>query len=214
VTFSDELRAAAAKHWDAAVSHRFVDELWAGRLDPAVLGDHLGQEGVVLDRRLALMGAAVAAADLPESRLAHARRVGLVAGPPAAYLARAMDVLDVPLDERTHPAPDPATAELGELLDATRRAGGYPDLVTVLLATEWVQLDCATRPDAVAPTEPLLREWVELRRGAAFEGWVAFLRLELDRAAAALDPDHRDDLRALFVRTAELELAFLDAALR
>lgn len=212
MTFSDELRTAAAKTWDAAATHRFVDELWAGRLEPTAFGAHLVQEHLVLDPLVALMGATVAACDVPESRLAHARRLGLLAGPPTAYLARAMDVLDVPLDERAHAEPLAATAELRALLDATRRTGDHPSCLAVLLVTDWLRLDCATRPDAEPPVDPLTREWVELRRGAAFEGWVAFLRLEFDRVSAALDPERRDALRALFLRTAELELAFLDGA--
>jgi len=214
VTFSDELRTAAAGPWAAATTHRLVDEVWAGRVEPGAFGDHLVQEGLVLDPYLALMGAAIAACDLPESRLAHARRAGLVAGPPAGYLARAMDVLDVPLDERTHPEPGPATAELRALLGSVRAAADHPSCLAVLLATDWLRLDSATRPDADPPTDPLLREWLELRRGAAFEGWVAFLRLELDRTSAALDDDRRAALRALFLRTAELDLAFLDGAYR
>ncbi|WP_214407607.1 TenA family protein [Pseudonocardia lacus] len=212
MTFSDELRTAAAKTWDAAATHRFVDELWSGRLEPAVFGAHLVQENLLLDPLVALMGAAVSVCDLAESRLVHARRLGLLAGPPAAYLARAMDVLDVPLEERTHPEPRAAAAELRELLEATRVSGDHPSCLAVLLVTDWLGLDCATRPDAEQPTDPLLREWVELRRGAAFEGWVAFLRLEFDRVSAALDAGRRDALRGLFLRTAELELAFLDGA--
>jgi thiaminase/transcriptional activator TenA len=212
VTFSDELRTAAARTWDAAVTHRFVDELWAGRLEPGPLGVHLIQESLVVDRLVALMGTTVAVCDLAESRLAHARRLGLLAGPPVAYLARAMDVLDVPLEERTRSEPLPATAELRDVLDATRLAGDHPSCLAVLLVTDWLRLDCATRPDAEPPTDPLTREWIELRRGAAFEGWVAFLRLEFDRVCAALDPDRRDALRALFTRTVERELAFLDGA--
>jgi thiaminase/transcriptional activator TenA len=212
VTFTDDLRTAAAKTWDAVVTHRFVDELWAGRLEPGAFGAHLVQENLALDPLVALMGATVSVCDLAESRLAHARRLGLLAGPPAAYLARAMDVLDVPLAERTRPEPRPATAQLRELVDATRLTGDHPSCLVVLLVTDWLRLDCATRPDAEAPTDPLLREWVELRRGAAFEGWVAFLRLELDRVGAALDDARRDALRELFVRTAQRELAFLDGA--
>jgi thiaminase (transcriptional activator TenA) len=214
VTFSDELRSAAAKTWDAATTHRFVDELWAGRVEPSVLGGHLLQEGLVLDRRVALMGAAVVTADLPDSRLALARRIGLVAGPPASYLARAMDVQDVPLDARSHPDPDPAAVDLRDLLDTTVRTGGYPELLAVLLAGDWLQRDCATRADADPPTEALLREWVELRRGAAVEAWVAFLRRELDRTAAVLDAGRRDALAALSTRAVELELGLLDAAFR
>ena len=203
---------AAAKPWHAVVSHRFMDGLWSGKLDPAVLGDRLVQGQRVLDATLALMGATVAAADRPASRVVHARRLGLVAGPETGYLSRAMDVLDVPLDDRTHPNLHPATRELLDLLHVTRRGGDYVRCVTLLLASDWLHLEWATRPDAEPPTEPLRREWIELHRGAAAEAWVSFLRVEVDRLAAALDDAGRASIAALFTRTVELELGLLDAA--
>jgi thiaminase (transcriptional activator TenA) len=212
VTFSDDLRAATARTWDAAVTHRFVDETWAGRLDPAVLRAYLVQRKQVQDPLVALLGAAVALTDRADARLSHARRLGVVVGPEDNFMGRAMDVLDVPLDDRTHPVLTGPTRELRELMDAVRLSGDHLACLTVLLVTEWVHRDWAARPDAVAPTDSLPREWTELHLGTSVESRVALLRSELDRVTAALDDEGRDRIGALFTRTAELELAFFDAA--
>jgi thiaminase/transcriptional activator TenA len=123
-----------------------------------------------------------------------------------------MDVLDVPLHDRTHPELTGPTHELRELMGTALRSGDYAPCVTVLLVGEWMHLDWAGRPATDPPNDPLQREWIELHRGTPFSSWVAFLRSEFDRVTAALDDEGRDRIGALFARTAELELAVFDAA--
>jgi len=212
VTFSAELRELTSPTWDVAVGHRFVDELWRGQLDPAVLTTYLVQDHQFFDAFLALMGAAVATADRLEPRVVHARQLGLVAGPENDFFARALDTLDVPLPERTDPVLLAPTTGFVELMDTARRSADYASCLAVLLVAEWLYLDWATRPDATAPDEPLQREWIELHRGSAFETWVTFLRTEFDRVVVGLEPADRERVRDLFVRTVDLELAFFDAA--
>ncbi len=213
MTFSDDLRADAARTFDAAATHRLVDAIWGGGADAGVLGPQLAQDALVLDAFVGLLGAAVTAADRTAPRMEHARRAGLVAGPVHNHLVRGMDVLDVALPDRTDPEPRPETRELLGLLTATARDRDYPDCVSVLLAVEWLRLDCATRPHAEPPTEPLPREWIELRRGPSVEAWVAFLRREVERVGA-VDDDRRHRTAELFARTAALELDLLDSAYR
>jgi thiaminase/transcriptional activator TenA len=212
VTFSAELRKLTTTTWDAAVRHRFVAEIWRGAVDPATLTTYLVQDHQFLDAFVALMGAAVAAADGAQPRIVHARQLGLVAGPENDYFARAFDALDVPLTDRTHPELREPTRGFLELMDTARRSADYPSCLAVLLVAEWLYLDWATGPDADAPDEPVQREWIELHRGPAFEGWVAFLRAEFDRVTAGLDPEGRDRVQELFIRAVDLELAFFDAA--
>lgn len=209
---SDELRDLTAATWDAAVGHRFVDEIGRGAVDPLVLRSYLVQDHVFVDAFIALMGAAVATAGRPESRLVHARQLGLVAGPESDFFVRALDALDVPLTDRTDPVLLGPTRGFLDLMDASRTSGDYAVCVAVLLVAEWLYLDWAGRVDADAPDEPLQREWVDLHRGPAFEEWVGFLRAELDWAAPRLDDAGRDRVRAAFTRAVELELAFFDAA--
>jgi thiaminase/transcriptional activator TenA len=212
VTLSAELRELTGPTWDAAVGHRFVDELWRGQVPPAVLTTYLVQDHQFFDAFLALMGATVAAADRLEPRVVHARQLGLVAGPENDFFARALDALDVPLPERTDPELLAPTAGFVELMDSARRSADYASCLAVLLVAEWLYLDWATRPDATAPDEPLQQEWIELHRGSAFETWVTFLRTEFDRVATGLEPADRERVRKLFVRAVDLELAFFDAA--
>jgi thiaminase/transcriptional activator TenA len=212
VTWSAQLRAATAGTWDAAVRHRFVEDIWRGAVPVPVLRTYLVQDHQFLDAFVALMGAAVAAADRAGPRIVHARRIGLVAGPENDYFARALDALDVPLTDRTDPELLPPTAGFLELMDSARRSADYARCVAVLLVAEWVYLDWATRPGADAPEDLLQREWIDLHRGPDFEGWVGFLRGELDRVAPQLDEPRRAQVEADFRAAAELELAFFDAA--
>jgi thiaminase/transcriptional activator TenA len=214
VTFSTELRKLTGTTWDAAVGHRFVDEIWRGDVEPGVLTTYLVQDHQFFDAFVALMGAAVAAADRVEPRVVHARQLGLVAGPENDFFARALDALDVPLSDRTHPELHEPTREFVALMDTARRSADYASCLAVLLVAEWLYLDWATRPDAVAPDEPIQREWIDLHRGPAFEAWVEFLRSEFDRVTRGLEPAHREQVQELFLRAVDLELAFFEAAYR
>jgi thiaminase/transcriptional activator TenA len=207
---SAELRDLNAPTWDAAVGHRFVDEIWRGDLDPAVLRAYLVQDHQFVDAFVALMGAAVATAGRPQSRLVHARQLGMVAGPESDFFTRALDALDVPLADHTGPEPRDFLA----LMDSARIGGDYAVCVAVLLVAEWLYLDWATRPEHDPPAEPIQREWIELHRGPAFEEWVGFLRGELDWVAPRLDDAGQERVRAAFTRAVELEPAFFDAAYR
>jgi thiaminase/transcriptional activator TenA len=212
VTFSAQLRELTGRTWDAAVGHRFVDEIWRGSVDGDVLTTYFVQDFQFVDAFLALMGAAVATADRAESRVVHARQLGVVAGPENDFFARALDTLDVPLAERTRPELREPTREFIALMDSARRSADYPSCLAVLLVAEWLYLDWATRPDVTLPDEPIQHEWIALHSGRAFTAWVDFLRAEFDRVSEGLEPAHRERVQELFVRAVDLELAFFDEA--
>jgi thiaminase (transcriptional activator TenA) len=212
VTFSSQLRELTGPTWDAAVGHRFVDEIWRGELDGDVLTTYFVQDHQFVDAFLALMGAAVATADRADARVVHARQLGIIAGPENDFFARALDTLDVPLADRTHPELREPTSAFIALMDDARTSADYVSCLAVLLVAEWLYLDWATRPDATPPDEPLQYEWIGLHSGPAFTGWVEFLRAEFDRVSEGLDPAHRERVQELFVRAVDHELAFFDAA--
>jgi thiaminase (transcriptional activator TenA) len=212
VSFSAELRELTAPTWEAAVGHRFVDEIWRGAVDGDVLTAYLVQDHQFVDAFLALMGAAVATADRAEARVEHARQLGIIAGPENDFFARALDTLDVPLADRTNPELRAPTSAFIALMETARTSVDYPSCLAVLLVAEWLYLDWATRADATRPDEPLQHEWIELHSGRAFVAWVDFLRAEFDRVTVGLDPTHRERVQGLFVRAVDLELAFFDAA--
>jgi thiaminase (transcriptional activator TenA) len=212
MTLSEDLRQATAATWDAAVGHRFVEEIWRGAVPPAALTTYLVQDNQFLDAFVALLGATVASADRAEPRMVHARQLGVLAGPENDFFARALDALDVPVEERSAPQLLPPTVGFLELMHAARRSADYARCLAVLLVAEWLYLEWATRPEETPPDEPLQAEWITLHSGRAFAGWVEFLRTEFDRVCADLEPTHRDRVQELFVRAVDLELAFFDAA--
>lgn len=205
-SFCDALRASTAPVWDAAVGHRFVDGLWAGTLPRDVLGHYLAQDHQFVDAFLALLGAAVAGADRPASRVRLARRLGLVAGPENDFFDRALAALDAgPVTRRTA-----ATTGFVDLMTSARDEG-YAEALAVLVVAEWLYRDWAAR-DGDTPADPICAEWIELHRGREFDDWVDFLRAELDRVAATLDGPRRDRVAAVFTRAVDLELDFFDSA--
>lgn len=211
MSFSAQLREATRPTWDAAIGHRFVDELWTGSMPREVLTRYLVQDHQFVDAFVALMGAAVAGADRAAPRVRLARQLGLVAGPENDFFSRSLSALGVPDADRIEPELLAPTVGFRDLMDEARVAR-YPDALAVLLVAEWLYLDWATRPGSGVPADPIHAEWIELHRGPDFESWVAFLRSEFDRVGEALSPPRRDDVAALFVRAVDLELAFFDAA--
>ncbi|HEY2225565.1 TenA family protein [Actinomycetospora sp.] len=209
--FSEDLRAANAETWDAAVGHRFVDELWAGTVDDAVLARYLTQDLQFLDGFVALLGAAVATADLPAPRMVLARQLGLVAGDENDFFDRALDRLGVTGSARRSPALLPPTRGFRELMDGARLAGDYGVVLSVLLVAEWLYADWAAR-DAPTPPDRMHAEWIDLHRGPAFTAWVATLRAETDRVGDEVGPGGRARMAEAFERAVALEAAFFDAA--
>ncbi|WP_028933264.1 TenA family protein [Pseudonocardia spinosispora] len=212
MSFSAELRGRTAGDWDAAVTHRFVQQLWHGTAEPAVLRTYFVQDNQFLDSFVALLGAAVASADQAGPRLVLARQLGLIAGPENDFFTRALDALGVPAAEREAPPLSAPTAGFLELMDRTRLGADYGTCLAVLLVAEWLYLDWADRDGEQPPTDPINREWIELHRGPAFSAWVDFLRAEFDRIAILVGDDARARLASTFTHVVELERQFFDAA--
>ncbi|UQN29166.1 TenA family protein [Brachybacterium kimchii] len=202
------LRHQHAQAWERAVGHRFVRELHAGTVPDEVMARYLVQDHRFLDAFLQLIGAALATARTPAARLRFARFAGEVAGDENTYFLRALDALGVSEEQR---AQIPNTAPTDGFLDVFREAAETRDhaaILAVLLVTEWLYLDWATRAPAPLPESFVHAEWISLHDGPGFRDLVDFLRAELD-AAEIEDPER---VRSFFARTVRLENDFFDAA--
>ncbi len=205
------LRAAAARDWDAAISHPFVTGLFAGTLPAAAMRAYLVQDYKFVDSFVALMGAAVATADTSRARMVIARQLGLVAGEENTYFTRSLRALGVTDDERERTAALPATAAFIALMAEAAGSRDYASCLAVLTVAEWLYLDWASRAPEPLPADPVAREWIGLHAGPAFAAWVSFLRAELDRLFPALPPPARDRCTRLFTEAVRLEHAFFEA---
>jgi len=203
--FSDDLRVRNSETWTAAISHKFVTELWAGRVPEPVMSTYLSQDYLFVDTFVALMGAAVSHSDSASARMKIARQLGLVANDEDSYFVRALKRLNAP------PAsPLPPTQEFIDLMNAAR--ADYASALTVLLVAEWLYLDWATpSPTPAVPQDWLYTEWIDLHRGDGFERWVELLKDELDRVAATADDETKRRIEDMFARAVRLELAFFQA---
>jgi thiaminase/transcriptional activator TenA len=206
--FTDTLRATSEPAWSAAVGHRFVTELFAGAMPDAVMAHYLVQDHRFLDSFLTLLGTALASADTFAARLRYGRFIGTMSSDENTYFLRAFEALGV-TEERRAAEPDTApTASFKAIMREAAETRRYAAALSVLVVTEWLYLDWASRAPKPVPGNFVHAEWVALHDNTDFRDFVDFLRAELDR----IGPGEADLCRDFVRRTVALELAFFDVA--
>ncbi|GLW24315.1 aminopyrimidine aminohydrolase [Microbispora amethystogenes] len=204
--FSAWLRDRSEPDWTAVVTHPFAAAISRGT---AGMRRYLEQDFQFVDAFTALLGAAVAAADSFESRVAVGRFLGqTVADTERGYFHRALAAVG---GDPAPPVLEPVTIEFRALMDEVRLSQDYPLILAVLCVAEWTYLGWATRIPAEGESF-VHREWVELHSGPEFEEWVGFLRRELDRLGPGLDESGRARVLDVFRRATALERRFFDMA--
>ncbi|MEU7891046.1 TenA family protein [Microbispora bryophytorum] len=204
--FSEWLRSRSEPDWAAVVTHPFAEAIGSGTAD---MRRYLEQDFQFVDAFTALLGAAVAAADTFEARVAVGRFLGqTVADTEHSYFHRAL----AELGGEPAPPAQPVTGEFRALMDEVRLSQDYPLILAVLCVAEWTYLGWASRIIEF-PEGFVHREWIELHSGPEFEAWVGFLRGELDRLGPGLDEDGRARVLDVFRRATTLERRFFDMAL-
>lgn len=207
------LRDLVGPAWDAAVQHRFVDELLAGTIADDVLRRYLVQDYQFCDAFTALLGQATASAPTLASRLRFARQLGMFASDENTYFVDSFDALGVPEEDRRAPRTAEATREFDTLMRDVVATRSYPQALALLIVAEWLYLDWASRAyrEPFAATRPEHVGWVDLHRGPDFAEWVRWLCAELT-AAEPIEPRDRVAVEDVFCRAVACELAFFDAA--
>jgi thiaminase (transcriptional activator TenA) len=206
--FTDTMRAASEPDWSHAVGHRFVTELFAGAVPDAVMARYLVQDHRFLDSFLTLLGAALAGADNFAAKLRFGRFIGVVSSAENTYFLRAFAALGVSEERRTGDPDTEATGGFKAIMRDAAQTRSYAAALSVLVVTEWLYLDWASRAPKPLPGNFVHGEWIALHDGPAFRDFVDFLRAELDRVGPAEAVSCRD----FFRRAVALERAFFDAA--
>jgi thiaminase (transcriptional activator TenA) len=206
--FTETLRATSEPAWSDAVGHRFVTELFAGAVPDAVMAHYLIQDHRFLDSFLALLGAALASADTFAARLRFGRFIGIMSSEENTYFPRAFEALGVTEERRAAEPDTPPTANFKAIMREAAQTRLYAAALAVLVVTEWLYLDWASRAPSPVPGNFVHAEWVALHDSADFRDFVDFLRVELDRVG----PGEAGLCRDFVGRTVALELAFFDAA--
>lgn len=202
----ERLRAANAADWDAAIQHRFVRELCAGTVEPAVMRRYLVQDYQFIDRFVMLLGAAIASADNYPSRLRLAGFLAMITSDENTYFQRAFDALNVPASERRAPALTETTVGFQVLMAEAAQSRSYAQCLAVLLVFEGIYLAWAERHTGPLPPNFVHAEWIRLHDNDFFRGFVGWLGAELDRVG----PAEEAACARLFSRAVRLERQFFD----
>ena len=212
--FTRRLREECLDDWEAGTRHRFVEELFNGTVDDEVLARHLVQDYQFFDLFLRLLGEAVATAPTGPARLRLGRQLGLLTTVENSYFEDSFNSLCVGMSARLHPPLTCETVDLIDLVYETIGTHSWPQVLSVLVAVEWLRLDWAD-PESRTPLPERWehRTWIELHRGHEFSEWVTFLRQQLD-AAEPDEPDEQAQCHDFFHRAVQAELAFFTAAYR
>ncbi|MDL2307093.1 TenA family protein [Desulfovibrio sp. OttesenSCG-928-C06] len=206
--FSEELKQASEPYWSDAVNHRFVQELCAGTVAAPVMSRYLIQDHRFIDNFLSLLGAAMSHADLFESRITLGRFIGMISGDENDYFLRSFKALGVSDAERANQPDGEPTKGLNAIMLEAARSGSYAAAISVLAVAEGIYLDWGIKAPKPHPQNFVYTEWITLHDNDYFQGFVEFLRRELDRVGPAQDALCRD----YFTRTVKLEKAFFDDA--
>ena len=206
--FSESLRAASEPSWSHAVRHRFVKELFTGSVPNAVMARYLVQDHRFLDTFLTLLGAALASADTFEAKLRFGRFIGTMASEENTYFLRAFAALGVTEERRAVDPDTQPTAGFKAIMREAAETRSYAAALAVLVVTEWLYLDWASRAPKPLPDNFVHAEWITLHDNPSFRSFVDFLRAELDRVG----PVQAALCRDFFDRAVALELSFFDAA--
>jgi len=157
---------------------------------------------------LLLLGAALASADTFEARLRFGRFIGMASSDENTYFLRAFGALRIAEERRAADPDTRATAGFKAIMREAAETRSYAAALSVLVVTEWLYLDWASRAPRPLPDNFVHAEWITLHDNPHLRGFVDFLRAELDRVGHA----QADLCRDFFGRTVALELAFFDAA--
>ena len=206
--FTETLRAASEPDWSNAVGHRFVKELFTGTLPETVMARYLVQDHRFLDSFLTLLGAALATADTFEAKLRFGRFIGTMSGGENTYFLRAFEALGVTEERRATDPDTPPTIGFKAIMREAAETRSYAAALSVLVVTEWLYLDWASRAPKPIPDNFVHAEWITLHDNLDFRRFVDFLRDELDRVG----PTEPDLCRDFFHRAVALELSFFEAA--
>ena len=206
--FSETLRAANRDVWDAMLSHRFVRDVAEERLPLPVFKRYLVFEHAFVETAIVIFGYALVKAPgiAEQRRLAHV--LDALLNEQIAYFERTFAELGMAEREWRDAVLPPAAANLADGMTGFAAHGGYEEVLTAMLAAEWMYWtwcrEAAARPSGI----PQIRRWVDLHVAEDFADQARWLKDQLDRLGPHLSPRRRAACRRIFRRALELEIDF------
>lgn len=202
---SDRILAANREVLDQMLSHRFVQDISADRLDTAVFHRYLGYEGRFVQTAIAIFAHAVADAPDITSQRWLIGVLDALANSQVTYFEDVCARRDIAPVTEVPPAVD--AFDRG-MLDIAQN-GRFIDVITAMFAAEWMYWHWCRAAAAHEISDPDLRAWVDLHADDAFAQQALWLKDAIDQYG---DVDEADRLSAVFDRVTRLEIDFHTAA--
>ncbi|MEQ8967402.1 MAG: TenA family protein [Azospirillaceae bacterium] len=210
--FTDWLREACGPAWDAMLDHRFTREIAADALPDGVFARYLRYEHGFVATAVKVFAHALIQAPTTADRRHVAEILEALTGEQERYFAETFARLGLPAEPASDAAPPPAAAlALGDGALAMAAHATFEEILSMMLAAEWMYLTWCARAHDAGPRHPEAARWIDLHVGGAFEAGVTWTRQRLDTLGPALDPARQAACAARFRRLTELEIAFHDA---
>jgi thiaminase (transcriptional activator TenA) len=214
VSFSAELREAAAPVWERHVAHPFVAGIGDGTLPEEKFRFYVRQDYLFLIDygRLLALGAARA------PRLAWMRRFAALA---ESVLESEMDLhrqfaarWGITAEQLESETTAPATDAYCDFLLRTASLGDFAELVAALLPCMWGYAEIGQALAASPPDHEGYAEWIAAYASEDFARLAEWARELTDAAAADVAGPGRRRMHAAFRASSEHELAFWEQAFR
>lgn len=203
------IRAQNAALWDAMQAHRLVIDIEHDRLPMDVLRRYFVFEHAFVETAVLIFAHAL----LKAPGFAQQRRLiatlSALAEAQLVWFEACFAALDI---DGGKPVLPQAVETFASGMLSIAAEGSYVDIVTIMLAAEWMYATWSVRCNGRPSAEPMLRSWVQLHAEPDFLSGVDWLRAEVDREAAGLDDTGRARIASLFGRALALEIDFHTAA--
>jgi thiaminase/transcriptional activator TenA len=210
-SFCDWLRQGSGLLWDAMVGHRFTRDMAGDRLPPEAFARYLRYEHSFVRTAVAIFAHALIAAPTAEDRRHVVGILDGLVGEQEAYFARQLPALGLPGEPLPASELPDAVLALSEGALAIAAHGGFEEILSAMLAAEWMYLAWCSAAHATRPRRPGPADWIALHVAPGFADGVAWTRARVDALGPRLDPDRQARCAANFARMLRLEIAFHDA---
>jgi thiaminase/transcriptional activator TenA len=205
-SLSQRLLAANRGVWDEMQAHRFVRDIEADTLPRPVFARYVAYEHGFVETAILIFGHAMLKAPDFAARRWLCGVLHALAGEQLGYFDRVFTALGAG-PSRPGTAP-PAVAAFGGFMLGVAEIGSYLDILTVMLAAEWMYATWCGRVSQRPISDPDIAEWVQMHAAPEFRAQADWLRAQVDALGTSIDTATLRRLSDLFGTALRLELDF------
>jgi len=209
--FCDWLRQSSGPLWAAMVGHRFTRDMAGDRLPPEAFLRYLRYEHAFVRTAILIFAQALIKAPAAADRVELVGVLGGLTGEQEAYFQDRFTALGLTGEALPDSELPSAALALSEGALAIAAQGCFEEILSAMLAAEWMYHDWCSAAHAARPRQPGPAEWIALHVAPGFARQVAWLKARLEALGPRLDSGRQQHCANHFARMLRLEIAFHDA---